>query len=954
MVAVIVTFLVVLSVAGFLTIKVCGAIMDPSLLDVDKPITEPNPYFYDLTQYGLYTGTGSGIICSISAGTLKLTCPGGIGDFAIGQGIEIPRAGAAPTFNAWGRATISAYARTSNVATLTYSGPTFGRGQTISVAALADSTFNGTFTILSNDGQGSPYATYHLTLNNPGSNVSTTSGSGTATLTSPQVKVTPVGLINGATTYTYKVALRDYHGGISAASNAGKTTAGAATLGVNNSTVSSCSTASGMATCTTTSAHGFQTGVKVNVTGNAFIINGEHIIVSVPTSRTFTFYRTGYPDMGPVSGGFAAVKGKNLIQWNTQGYSGTSLRVLQGIVYRSVNGGPYSVAGVVPGMDGSFTDEGFGAPSVPIGVPSTPPSTTINGILATTITNISQTTLTIKAKAMATVTNVLAQHDNTPVVYAACAAMSSNGGTLGISVKTVASQPTFNSPLDWRNCPKNIELDVASSLAINDPWIMSQQLTLHGLAGGGATGEQFQAEGPLLRVYGNANPFLYWYPGNFGPTLVDHFSFNCNGNGQSCIATDQDMGGGGVVNVHLINNDYNGGPGSTPILLKGGGFDYWILRGFCQVVNSGGWGSPPCIEVNTPNSLGSQGNLYTVSGIMEVRGVRFAGSGVQFDDYGNSYGSATGNYTFENNFIESPNATMFSFFLYGANSTLTNLTFKNIFYADFVGGQGVPMFQTANSRLYGMKMDAVYCGSPNQPLMEGGSQGTSGVSILGSFADDCNYSGLVSGYKRSQNLTNQDQYIGNWSVQLSQGANLNYAMATPAAPSASVGSGGSVAVGNHSYTIAAVDVLGNQTVQSPAVSVTTTSGSQTVTITQPSVMPPGAVGFVVYRDGVKPLSYRSGPGACNGFTPINTTFSDAFASICGNLPVTTTTAGASVIGPTGLSSAVLIIAPTNFVNLGTPNNGTLYYCPDCTITNPCAGAGTGALAKRLNGVWVCN
>jgi hypothetical protein len=48
--------------------------------------------------------------------------------------------------------------------------------------------------------------------------------------------------------------------------------------------------------------------------------------------------------------------------------------------------------------------------------------------------------------------------------------------------------------------------------------------------------------------------------------------------------------------------------------------------------------------------------------------------------------------------------------------------------------------------------------------------------------------------------------------------------------------------------------------------------------------------------------------------------------------------------------------PSNvlFANLGTPASGVFIYCSDCTIANPCAGAGTGALAKRLNGVWVCN
>jgi len=41
-------------------------------------------------------------------------------------------------------------------------------------------------------------------------------------------------------------------------------------------------------------------------------------------------------------------------------------------------------------------------------------------------------------------------------------------------------------------------------------------------------------------------------------------------------------------------------------------------------------------------------------------------------------------------------------------------------------------------------------------------------------------------------------------------------------------------------------------------------------------------------------------------------------------------------------------------NLGTPGNGTIVYCSDCTIANPCAGGGTGAFAQRINGIWVCD
>lgn len=41
--------------------------------------------------------------------------------------------------------------------------------------------------------------------------------------------------------------------------------------------------------------------------------------------------------------------------------------------------------------------------------------------------------------------------------------------------------------------------------------------------------------------------------------------------------------------------------------------------------------------------------------------------------------------------------------------------------------------------------------------------------------------------------------------------------------------------------------------------------------------------------------------------------------------------------------------------LGASKNGTIIYCSDCLHgSNPCSGGSTGAMAKRLNGAWVCN
>ncbi len=52
----------------------------------------------------------------------------------------------------------------------------------------------------------------------------------------------------------------------------------------------------------------------------------------------------------------------------------------------------------------------------------------------------------------------------------------------------------------------------------------------------------------------------------------------------------------------------------------------------------------------------------------------------------------------------------------------------------------------------------------------------------------------------------------------------------------------------------------------------------------------------------------------------------------------------------------ITLGSVTFANLGTGTtaNGTLVYCSDCTIGNPCASAGSGAIAKRINNAWVCN
>lgn len=76
-------------------------------------------------------------------------------------------------------------------------------------------------------------------------------------------------------------------------------------------------------------------------------------------------------------------------------------------------------------------------------------------------------------------------------------------------------------------------------------------------------------------------------------------------------------------------------------------------------------------------------------------------------------------------------------------------------------------------------------------------------------------------------------------------------------------------------------------------------------------------------------------------------------------PPATTIAPASAVNGAGQAvnltlSSWLFLASVTQGALGSPTNGAIIYCSDCTVANPCASGGTGALAKRVAGAWVCN
>ena len=85
------------------------------------------------------------------------------------------------------------------------------------------------------------------------------------------------------------------------------------------------------------------------------------------------------------------------------------------------------------------------------------------------------------------------------------------------------------------------------------------------------------------------------------------------------------------------------------------------------------------------------------------------------------------------------------------------------------------------------------------------------------------------------------------------------------------------------------------------------------------------------------------------------TISDSATGIAGIIRFYTAATGAEPVEKWTMdNTGNLLSAGVVQASLGTPADGSIIYCSDCTIANPCAGAGTGAIAKRLNATWVCN
>ena len=769
-----------------------------------------------------------------------------------------------------------------------------------------------------------------------------------ATPTTPSgLVVTPQGILNGTTTWNYKVILEDYAGGLTAASAAGTTVVGAATLGVNSVPMTSCARVSGIVTCTTPANHNLQAGVQINiargVTNNS-AFEGAFTLASTPTATTFTFTQYGVAN-DTATGGSVQVVAKNLVRWRMQPYVN-----LRSWVYRSLGAGAYSLVGVMQGMDSSFVDWGLAAvPQAPTYVPATPPVGAAPQWLSTTIVSGGGTTaLTLANAATTTVAGATTLHDNTPNILAACAAIGASGSGTILIPYTVGKGFTINSTLNMKqgNCSPGITLLLGSPLGLNQTLIPGNSQNFIGLPSAGANVVPFGL-GATTLIGGFAYPQVMLIPGTSNSCTFKDLQFQQFRAYQSGIWHDQDPTGNNSTNFLFDNvSSQNGaGNGGMPYKLAGG-FGFYYRHGFFGN-GAQAWGLPESFIDMADQGLDGGGLPLAnqqLAGIMEMDAVSFAGGGILIDGGVATGFNIVGNFKID--FMEQESRWSPAIRIAGGSVTLVGgVELNNIEDADILGGFATPMFDIGTNKVVGLTARHSTCSTGFTPIFQGAG---TGIEIINNNAGGCS----IIGVPNYTMMTTVGETFSNTALQLAGTGSVFYPAASPAAPTAVVSAGGAVPTSTTAYAISGVDIDGNETLLSPNVIVVVTGGNQTVTVTPPT-LPTGTIGYFAYRGVPGNLVRAAIPGSCVSPIPPGTNFVDTFGFVCGSSPPAAANAGLARISSAGLTGQAIRLTGGAAANTlsGTFTAARTATMPDNSGVVPVTGYVNSAYdnATRANG-----
>jgi hypothetical protein len=746
----------------------------------------------------------------------------------------------------------------------------------------------------------------------------------------------------GSTAYQYQIVARDKTGGLTAASTAGTTATGQASLGSQSVAFTSATCSGNIVTVTTSSAHTLAVGAQIMInvaTGGNTCVGGLGTFqVSATADNTHFQYLQG---VTTANGGATSFSGTATVYWmNGNHVTWTAVpNAWQYYVYGRTAGSMTLLGVTRPsssfGTDTTFDD--FGSTmmaettlGIPGYVPTTPPGSATPQPLITTISSGAGTTsLTLAAAATTTVSNATVLFTDGPnIITAATAAQN------------------LYWPFNAGSFVVNSFTDVTAAVGGNASWmytgglVLNETLTFKGsswvgnspnsVVGGGTGQFSFMLE-PVVTT--NANPGVY-----IGPfattTFIDRLAFN---GGQNPVFIEPGSVPSGPqfghhVSFGTVNNatDYMG----IALYMRG-----QYANASINGVRMG--------RVNIQTGPGQQGGGFTGStftpgffvsdgGTLKIDALFMNNRGMLFrPDNGASlkvnFGYTQGGIT---PFITIGGQTA------GAGGTNVDIAHLN----DDTTGQPFLAYLPSSNAV------AV---TANIGLLE-----TSPVPIISGPTSSWVVTGTTSG--QNTNAINGSNFTDNV-VQVNGVGKTGYLLGQPPAPTVAISGGGSLASGTYYYQILAVDAFPSgggsgstgfgTSVRSPKSTGITVNGSQGVLVSWTPI--PGQTTTTICRN-TSPTADALCADSGAGFRVSGNSFTDTGASMIGNVPAGGNNGLSDGFTSGGTETQAITMWPVVFANLGTPANGKFVYCPDCTIANPCASGGTGAFAKRLNSIWVCN
>jgi hypothetical protein len=727
-------------------------------------------------------------------------------------------------------------------------------------------------------------------------------------------------LANGASTWNYQVVAEDRAGGLTAASTVGTTTTGAAGLGYTTVVVTGATRKAGIATYTTSSAHNLTPGMTVQICGfngtvcgggGTDVFNGTKVVQATPTGTSFTTIDGSIGDATETISATVNFLSCNTLTFPNASYSGAN--TLRYWIYRSRGAGAFSLAGLAQGIDPYFVDCGASKAIVkPAYVPATPLVSPQAGYLSTTILSGGGTTiLTLAANAGTKATTQSVLHNDGPALLAAAtaAAASSNGGVVyipdpnpsGFSIK-INALTDFNPISSSGN--NMINLLVAGGMSIDQPLVLRTGMKIEG-AGKRNTSFMYQGGAWLT---GSGAPVIY-IPFRTSITLKNLYIQTTGGPYSSGLYADSDNLGNGSNGVVIDNVAFSGSSSdgfAREVVLKGG-FDYLMKDVVCGTDSLGANTLPlPCFEFT--NSSRAINNVSTqVPGRVIIERAFFNNAGISVNS-GPNPGATPGDYNISGVLSE----TMYQPFLSirpGVDGA-GRFYLTDIISADQASGPGTPLVQTSGNKVNTVSISG---GSllQNQPVLIT-DQNVPGLLVLKMHNSTTNY-----GYTNNPHVAFHDNFmeISNQPLTLAGTGRAITPIVGFGAPSGCVVSaGGTVPVGTVTYVLTALDADGKESVNGPAVSVTTTRGNQTVTCEVPA-LPSGAIGYAIYRSAGSTFT-RSGVLTCvDGRPQVRTgSFVDNNSGTCGaSLPLFNSS-GSSLFSNTGLATFQnRTVSPTGFI-----------------------------------------